>query len=319
MKIFLTRHVFPEVVADLARQFEVDHNVSDDILPAEALRARAQSCEGIMTTIADRIDAAFFDACPAMKVVSNIAVGYNNIDVAAATARGVKVTNTPGVLDDTTADLTFALLMAAARRITETEARLRRGEWKKGFALQQWLGTDIHHATLGIIGMGRIGQTIAKRASGFEMNILYNNRTQLSTEKEQALNARYVSQEELLRTSDFVVVMVPYSKDTHHLIGEKELAMMKPSAIFINTARGGVADDVALVAALKTRRIAGAGIDVFENEPALHREFLDLENVVLTPHIGSASLATRMNMAKLAATNLSAALRGEAPPNWVNR
>jgi glyoxylate/hydroxypyruvate/2-ketogluconate reductase len=296
----------------------VDHNVSDDIMAPEALRARAQGCVGVMTTIADKIDAAFFEACPAVKVVSNIAVGYNNIDVPVATARGVKVTNTPGVLDDTTADLTFALLMAAARRITETEARLRRGEWKKGFALQQWLGTDIHHATLGIIGMGRIGQTIARRASGFEMNVLYNNRSQLPAEKERALNARYVSQEELLRASDFVVVMVPYSKDTHHLIGEKELSMMKPSAIFINTARGGVTDDAALVAALKAKRIAGAGIDVFENEPAFNREFLDLENVVLTPHIGSASLATRMNMAKLAAKNLSMALRDEVPLNWVN-
>jgi glyoxylate/hydroxypyruvate/2-ketogluconate reductase len=317
-KVLLTRNVFPEVVAELAQDFDVDHNVSDDIMAPEALRARAQGCVGVMTTIADKIDAAFFEACPAVKVVSNIAVGYNNIDVPVATARGVKVTNTPGVLDDTTADLTFALLMAAARRITETEARLRRGEWKKGFALQQWLGTDIHHATLGIIGMGRIGQTIARRASGFEMNVLYNNRSQLPAEKERALNARYVSQEELLRASDFVVVMVPYSKDTHHLIGEKELSMMKPSAIFINTARGGVTDDAALVAALKAKRIAGAGIDVFENEPAFNREFLDLENVVLTPHIGSASLATRMNMAKLAAKNLSMALRDEVPLNWVN-
>lgn len=318
-KILLTRNVFPEVVADLSQQFDVDHNVSDDIMVPEALRARAQGCVGVMTTIADKIDAAFFDACPNVKVVANIAVGYNNIDVAEASKRGVVVTNTPGVLDDTTADLTFALLMATARRITETEARLRRGEWKKGFALQQWLGADVHHAKLGIIGMGRIGQTIARRASGFDMQVSYFNRNRLAPDIESKLNVTYASKETILSESDFVVVMVPYSKDTHHLIGAAELALMKPSAIFINTARGGVADDVALIAALKEKRIAGAGIDVFENEPAFNKEFLDLENVVLTPHIGSATLATRMNMAKLAAHNLSVALSGKLAPNQVNK
>jgi glyoxylate/hydroxypyruvate/2-ketogluconate reductase len=311
-KILISRQVFPELVAELASSFDVDHNISDDILAADALRARAQGAVGVMTTIADKIDAAFFDACPSVKVVSNIAVGYNNID-------GIKVTNTPGVLDDTTADLTFALLMATARRITETEARLRRGEWKKGFALQQWLGTDIHHAKLGIIGMGRIGQTIAKRASGFEMDVRYYNRNRLAPELETKLNVSYAEKETILRESDFVVVMVPYSKDTHHLIGERELSLMKPSAIFINTARGGVADDAALIRALKEKRIAGAGIDVFEGEPQFNPAFLELDNVVLTPHIGSATLATRMNMAKLAVKNLSAALRGDSPPNWVNR
>jgi glyoxylate/hydroxypyruvate/2-ketogluconate reductase len=311
--------MFDDVVASLAVDFDIDHNVSDDILSPDALRERARNCVGVMTTIADKIDAAFFTACPNVKAVANIAVGYNNIDVNAATRHGVKITNTPGVLDDTTADLTFALLMATARRITETEAKLRRGEWQKGFALQQWLGTDIHHATLGIIGMGRIGQTIAKRALGFEMNTLYYNRSPLSPEKETALNAKYVSQETLLKQSDFVVVMVPYSADTHHLIGANALALMKPNAIFINTARGGVTDDAALIAALKANQIAGAGIDVFENEPDFNREFLSLDNVVLTPHIGSATLATRMNMAKLAAKNLAAAVNGDTPPNWVNQ
>jgi glyoxylate/hydroxypyruvate/2-ketogluconate reductase len=311
--------MFDDVVASLAVDFDIDHNVSDDILSPDALRERARNCVGVMTTIADKIDAAFFTACPNVKAVANIAVGYNNIDVNAATRHGVKITNTPGVLDDTTADLTFALLMATARRITETEAKLRRGEWQKGFALQQWLGTDIHHATLGIIGMGRIGQTIAKRALGFEMNTLYYNRIPLSPEKETALNAKYVSQETLLKQSDFVVVMVPYSADTHHLIGANALALMKPNAIFINTARGGVTDDAALIAALKANQIAGAGIDVFENEPDFNREFLSLDNVVLTPHIGSATLATRMNMAKLAAKNLAAAVNGDTPPNWVNQ
>jgi glyoxylate/hydroxypyruvate/2-ketogluconate reductase len=317
MKVLLTRHVFSEVVDALSAQFQVDHNASDDIFAPEALRARATGCVGVMSTIADKIDAAFFDACPTVKVVANIAVGYNNIDVAEAKKRGVVVTNTPGVLDDTTADLTFALLMASARRITETEARLRRGEWKKGFALQQWLGTDIHHAKLGIIGMGRIGQTIAKRASGFEMDVCYFNRTRLAPDAEAALKVRYADRESILRESDFMVLMVPYSKETHHLIGANELAMMKPSAILINTARGGVVDDAALIRALQEKRIAGAGIDVFENEPALNAGFLALDNVVLTPHIGSATLATRMNMARLAARNLTLALSGATPPNRV--
>jgi glyoxylate/hydroxypyruvate/2-ketogluconate reductase len=318
-KILITRQVFPETVAQLSPHFEVDHNSSDDIFAPDVLRTRAQGCAGVMTTIADKIDAAFFDACPTVKVVSNIAVGYNNIDAAEAKKRGVKVTNTPGVLDDTTADLTFALLMAAARRITETEARLRRGEWKKGFALQQWLGADVHHASLGIVGMGRIGQTIAKRALGFDMNVRYYNRTQLDVATEKKLNATYASRDEILRESDFVVVMVPYSPATHHLIGANEIAMMKPNAILINTARGGVVDDVALIAALKEKRIAGTGLDVFENEPALNADFLKLDNVVLTPHIGSATHATRLHMAKLAAHNFQIALDGGEPPNWVNR
>ncbi len=317
-KILITRSVFPEIVAMLAQHVDVDHNQSDDLLAPEALCARAKDCVGVMCCLTEKIDAAFFDACPNVKVVANIAVGYNNIDVAEATRRNVKITNTPGVLDDTTADLTFALLMAAARRVTEMEARLRRGEWQRSFSLQQWLGTDIHHATLGIIGMGRIGQTIAKRASGFEMNVLYSNRNRLDGDKEAALNAMYVSKDVLLRQSDFVVVMVPYSKETHHMIGAEEFAMMKPNAIFINTARGGVADDAALIAALKEKRIAGAAIDVFENEPQFNREFLTLDNVVLTPHIGSATCNTRLNMARLAAQNLIAVLAGDVPPNLVN-
>ena len=318
-KILVTRQVFPEVVAALSQSFVVDHNVSDDIMSADALRARAAGCVGVMACLTERIDAAFFDACPTVKVVSNIAVGFNNIDVAEATKRGVKVTNTPGVLDDTTADLTFALLMAAARRITETERRLRNGEWKKGFALQQWLGTDVHHASLGIIGMGRIGQTIARRASGFEMKVKYHNRTRLDAATEAKLNVAWASKEDILRESDFVVVMVPYSPATHHLIKAEDLALMKPSAILVNTARGGVVDDVALIAALKEKRIAGAGIDVFEGEPALNAEFLTLDNVALTPHIGSATQATRLRMANLAAQNLSIGLSGGTPPNLVNR
>ena len=317
-KILITRQVFPEVVSGLEKTYDVDHNASDNIFSLEELRSRAQGCTGVIACLTEKIDAAFFDACPTVKVVSNIAVGYNNIDVVEASKRKVMVTNTPGVLDDTTADLTFALLMAAARRITETERRLRNREWIKGFALQQWLGTDIHHASLGIIGMGRIGQTIARRASGFEMKVRYHNRTRLDAATESKLNVTHASKQDILRESDFVVVMVPYSPATHHLIKADDLALMKPTAIFINTARGGVVDDLALIVALKGKRIAGAGIDVFEGEPALNPEFLTLDNVVLTPHIGSATHATRMRMAALAATNMTAALSGAVPPNLVN-
>jgi lactate dehydrogenase-like 2-hydroxyacid dehydrogenase len=316
--VLITRQVFPEIVAMLAQHFVVDHNETDEILTAEALRSRARGCAGVVACLTEKIDAAFFDACATVKVVSNIAVGYNNIDVTEASKRGVMITNTPGVLDDTTADLTFALLMAAARRITETERRLRNGEWKKGFALQQWLGTDIHHASLGIIGMGRIGQAIARRAQGFDMAVRYHNRTRLDAATETRLNVAYASKDDILRDSDFVVVMVPYSPATHHLIKAQDIALMKPTAILVNTARGGVVDDAALIAALKEKRIAGAGLDVFEGEPAFNAEYLKLDNVALTPHIGSATRATRLRMAMLAAENMAAALRGETPPNLVN-
>jgi lactate dehydrogenase-like 2-hydroxyacid dehydrogenase len=317
-RILITRQAFPEVVATLAEQCEVDHNESDNVFSPDVLRARAQGCAGVVACLTEKIDAAFFDACPSVKVVSNIAVGYNNIDVAEASKRGVKITNTPGVLDDTTADLTFALLMAAARRITETERRLRNGEWKKGFALQQWLGTDVHHASLGIIGMGRIGQTIARRASGFDMVVRYHNRTRLDAAAEARLNVQYAGKEDILRESDFVVVMVPYSPATHHLIKAADIALMKSTAILVNTARGGVVDDAALIAALSEKRIAGAGIDVFEGEPELTSGFLKLDNVALTPHIGSATRATRMRMGMLAAENMLAALSGKTPPSLVN-
>jgi glyoxylate reductase len=318
-KVLVTRKVFPEVTERLAAQFDLTSNDADDILSPSELAARAVGAEGILATLTEKFDAAFLDSCPRLKVISNIATGYNNIDVAACTARGVMVTNTPGVLEDTTADLAFALLLAVARRITEAEAWLRAGEWKKGFALQQMIGRDVHHATLGIIGMGKIGQAIARRARGFDMQILYSNRKRLAAEVEAQLAATHVPREELLARADFVVVMVPYSAETHHLIGARELSLMKADAILVNTARGGVVDDAALIEALRFGRIAGAGLDVFENEPAFNREFLSLKNVVLVPHIGSATLATRMKMASLAADNLTAALTGKMPPTLVNK
>jgi gluconate 2-dehydrogenase len=225
--------------------------------------------------------------------------------------------NTPGVLDDSTADLAWALILGAARRLTELERRVRGGEWK-GWRLKQWLGVDVHHATLGIFGMGRIGQAIARRAAGFEMKVLYHNRSRVAAALEQRLNATYVSKEELLKQSDFVVLQVPYSPETHHMIGARELKLMKPTAILINPTRGGVVDDAALIAALRGGVIRAAGLDVFENEPRLNLEFLRLDNVVLMPHIGSSTEATRRAMALTAAQNLVAALTGGKPPNLLN-
>ncbi|MGE5096143.1 MAG: 2-hydroxyacid dehydrogenase [Betaproteobacteria bacterium] len=318
-KVLITRGIFPEIVEALSKKFEVEHNADDRPWPPEELVQRLQGKCGVMATVMDKFDEPVLAQCPDLKVIANIAVGYNNIDVAAATRRGIKVTNTPGVLDDTTADLTWALLMAAARRIAEGDAYVRANEWKIAFGVQYFLGQDIHDATLGILGMGRIGQAIARRAMGFDMRVLYYNRSRIAEEDEKRLNATWVDRDRLLAESDFVVVMVPYSPATHHLIGAVEIAKMKPSAILVNTARGGVVDDAALVQALKDKRIAGAGLDVFEGEPKLDPGYLGLKNVVLTPHIGSASRATRIVMCNTAAANMSAVLEGREPPNLVNR
>ena len=317
-KILITRAVFPEIVDALARRFDVEHNAEDRPWPPEELARRLAGKQGAMATVMDKFDEPILAQSPDLKVIANIAVGYNNIDIPAATRRGIRVTNTPGVLDDTTADLTWSLLMAAARRIAEADGYVRRGDWKIAFGVQYFLGQDIHHATLGIIGMGRIGQAIARRASGFDMKVIYNNRSRLAEADEKRLNATRVERDELLARSDFVVVMAPYSPATHHLIGAAEIAKMKPTAILVNSARGGVVDDAALAAALKERRIAGAGLDVFEGEPNLHPEFAKLPNVVFTPHIGSASRATRIIMCNTAAANMAAVLEGKEPSNPVN-
>lgn len=317
-RITITREVFDDTVDYLNQHCEVDANQADQPYTPEALAARLAGQDGLMCALTDRVDAALLERCPRLKVVANIAVGYNNIDVAACSARGIKVTNTPGVLDDSTADLAWALMLATARRVTEVEAYIRQGEWT-GWKLKQWLGVDVHHATLGIVGMGRIGQAIAKRAQGFDMNVMYCNRKRVALDIEQRLNARHVSLQELLSQSDFVILQVPYTPQTHHLIGAAQLANMKPGAILINSTRGGVVDDAALITALKTGVIRAAGLDVFENEPKLNPGFLELKNVVLVPHIGSSTEATRRAMAMTAAKNLVTALSGQRPPNWVNR
>ena len=317
-KIIITREVFDDAIDYLKQYCDVGDNQADVPYTPEALAGKLAKAQGLMCALTDRVDAALLAAAPQLKAVANIAVGYNNIDVPACTARGIQVTNTPGVLDNSTADLAFALMLATARRITEVESYIRNGEWT-GWKLKQWLGVDVHHATLGIIGMGRIGQAVAKRAQGFDMNVIYHNRKRVAADIEQRANAAYVSMDELLAQSDFIILQMPYSPETHHLIGAKELAKMKSSAILINATRGGVVDDKALIEALKNSVIRAAGLDVFEGEPKLDAGFLELKNVVLVPHIGSSTETTRRAMAMTAAQNLVAALSGKEPPNWVNR
>ena len=315
--ILVTREVFDETLDYLREHCEVEANQQDVAFDPETLARKLADKDGVMCALTDRIDAKLIERCSRLKVVANIAVGYNNIDLPACTSRGVMATNTPGVLDDSTADLAWALMLATARRLTEVERYVREGEWK-GWRLKQWLGVDVHHATLGILGMGRIGQAIAKRAAGFEMKVLYNNRKRVAPDIERRLNATYVSKEELLKQSDFIILQMPYSPETHHMIGAAELKLMKPTAILVNSTRGGVVDDAALVEALKSGVIRAAGLDVFENEPKLNPAFLELKNVVLAPHIGSSTENTRRAMAMTAARNTVAALTGETPPNLLN-
>ena len=322
-RILVAIPVFAEVLARLGEHFEVDAPCGTELAidwTADALAARAQGAAGLLVAGAPRIDAALLAACPGLRAVCSMAVGYNNIDLPACTAAGVLVSNAPDVLTETTADFGFALMMAAARRITESEHFLRAGRWTH-WSYDLFAGADVHGATLAVLGMGRIGQAIARRgALGFGMKVIYHNRSRLDAALEQQLGAVWVTKDALLRRADHLVIVVPYSTSSHHLIGAAELALMKPSATLTNIARGGVVDDAALAAALHERRIAAAGLDVFEGEPAVHPDLLALTNVVLTPHIASASLPTRRAMADLAAVNLIAVLTGQGgpPPTALN-
>jgi len=316
-RVLVTLGVFPELLARLGARFEVEDNQADRVLSPAELARRLCDKDGALITGYDRIDASLLEACPRLKAVCNLAVGYNNMDLPACTAQGVVATNTPDVLNDTTADLAFGLLLAAARRITEAERWLRGGHWE-GWRNDQMLGQDVHHATLGIVGMGQIGQAIARRARGFDMHVVYHNRRQAPADVERALGARRLELDDLLCRADFVCLALPYSSETHHLIDARRLGLMKPTAVLVNVGRGGLVDDAALVDILRTRRIAGAGLDVYEGEPALHPGFLTLDNVALTPHIGSATRATRMQMGTVATENLVAALSGLRPPNLIN-
>jgi glyoxylate reductase len=321
-KILVTQKVPDPAYPLLEAIGDVEANPEEGtIWSYEELLRRGPGHDYIYTLLTDNVDARFLEACanstPRLKMVANMAVGFNNIDVEAATRLGIAVSNTPGVLSETTADLAFALLMATARRIPEAERYLRAGKYH-GWGPLLFCGAEIHHSTLGLVGAGRIGKIMARRAHGFDMNVIYYDVYRLSPEDEAEYHMTYKPLEELLHEADFVSVHTPYMPSTHHLIDAEKLKMMKPSAILINTARGPIVDEKALVAALQQGTIAGAGLDVFEEEPTVEPGLLEMENVVLLPHIASASLKTRTLMATMASDNLVAYYHGQRPPNILN-
>lgn len=317
-RVFVTSKIPEEGLKLLYDNFHVEISDYDGLIPKKMLVEKVKGIDALLCLLADVIDKEVMEAAgPRLKIIANYAVGYNNIDVEEATKRGIMVTNTPGVLTETTADLTWALMMAAARRIVEGDKFVRAGKFR-GWEPMLLLGTDLYGATLGVIGFGRIGQAVARRAIGFKMKVLYYSRSRVSEEIEKELNATYVDLDTLLKESDFITLHLPLTKQTHHLIGEDQFKLMKKGSYLINTARGPIVDEKALVKALKEKWIRGAALDVFENEPHVEPELLELENVVLAPHIGSASHATRTKMSIIAAENIVKALKGEIPPNLVN-
>lgn len=316
-KVFLTREVPPSVIAFLREHTDLAMNSEDRVLTAAEVIAGVRGRDALLCNITDPVTAEILAAAPGLRVVANFGVGFNNIDVAAATARKIPVTNTPGVLTEATADIAFALLLAAARRLGEGERLVRSKAWS-GWNPMQMLGADVTGATLGLVGFGRIGKAMAKRARAFDLEVIYWNRTRLAAEEERALQVTYRPFHDVVAASDFLSLHVAYHRDTHHLVGEAQFAAMKPTAIVINTARGPVIDEKALVRALASRRIGGAGLDVFEKEPVLEPELYALENAVVVPHLGSATIGTRTKMGMMAAQNLLAVCRGERPPNCVN-
>lgn len=316
-KVLITRKIFDEALLLVKGHFDVEDNQSDIPFSRKELIDRLNGKMGAIIRLTDQIDEEVLSKCKGLKVISNIAVGYNNIDIEACTRYGVMVTNTPGVLDDTTADFTWALLLSAARRVVEADKYLRSLRWK-GWELMDFLGYDVHHKILGICGLGRIGRGVARRAKGFEMEILYTDIKRVESYVEEELGACFVDKKTLLSRSDFITLHVPLFSETTHYISKEELSLMKPNAILINASRGPVVDEKALVWALKEGRIAGAGLDVYEREPEVESELLEMDNVVLAPHIASASRETRLRMAIMAAENLVDALQGKRPPNLVN-
>jgi glyoxylate/hydroxypyruvate/2-ketogluconate reductase len=314
-RIVVTRRLYPFLIDELKSNYELADNQDDRSLAPDEVAQRLAQADGALIVAGERIDEALLARAPGLKVVANVAVGYNNLDLDACTRHGVMATNTPDVLNESVADHGFALLLAAARRLAESERWLRAGLWKR-WTFDMFPGADLHGRTLGIVGMGRIGRAIARRATGFSMRVVYFNRARLPAEQESG--ATWLPKEELLRQADHVILVVPYSQATHHLVGAAELALMKPTAVLVNLARGGVVDDAALIRALRDGRLAAAGLDVFEGEPELNPGFLELENVVLTPHIASSTRATREAMARLAMRNLAEALAGRRPPALLN-
>ncbi len=318
-KVYVTRQLFDEAMEILERQAEVEvFEGVDNAIPRDLLLTKVRNVDGLLPLLTDNIDAEVMDAGRKLKVISNMAVGFNNIDLRAATERGIYVTNTPGILTDTTADLAFALIMAVARRVPEADRNVRTGKWIHAWGPKMFIGTDVHGKTLGIVGLGRIGSAIAKRAKGFDMKVVYYD-VDRRRDLENELGIDYKALEDVLSESDFVSLHVPLTEETFHLIGQQQLSTMKRRAYLINTSRGPVVDEEALYRALRDRTIAGAALDVFEREPIdPNSPLLKLDNVVLTPHIASASVETRTKMAVMAATNLVSVLQGKKPPNLVN-
>jgi glyoxylate reductase len=317
-KILITFQPPEEMVPVLERHFRVEAAVRKRGYSGKEIREKVKGVDGLLATITHPVDEPLLKAAgPRLKVIANYGVGFNHIDLAAATARGLAVTNTPGVLTESTADLAMALILAVSRRVVEGDALARSGKFK-GWSPLFFLGTDVHHKTLGIIGLGRIGMALARRGAAFGMPILYTSRVRLPPDREKALGIRWADRETLLRRSDFVSLHVPLTPETYHLIGPRELGLMKPSAFLINTSRGEVVDETALVRSLRAKSIAGAGLDVYEKEPRIHPGLIRLKNVVLLPHLGSATRETRVRMGLTAAENLIAFFQGKTPPNCLN-
>jgi glyoxylate reductase len=316
-KVFLSREMLPECLERLQSESELEYNPDDRSLTEKEIIAGVKGKDALIVMAADPVGPAIMDANPELKIIANFGVGYDRLDVAAATARGIPITNTPDVVTEATADMAWALLMAAGRRIAEGDRFIRARRWVTT-SPRLFLGLDIAGATLGLLGLGRIGKAMIPRAKGFGMTINYWNRTRLPESEEKRLGIQYVEKETLFSEADFVSIHVALNPDTVHLVGEAELALMKPTAYLINTTRGPVVDEKALVAVLMDNKIAGAGLDVFENEPKLEPELYELENAVLVPHIGSATVGTRTNIGMMVIDNCLAGCRGERPPNVVN-
>ncbi len=315
--VLTTKHVYPQAIDVLRDRVELDYHDSDESLSSDELRSRLAGKDGVVCQLTDRIGADVLDTAPSIRVVSNVAVGFDNIDIPAATERGVVVTNTPEVLTDTTADLAFALILAAGRRIGEAERFLRDGRYRE-WRIDLLTGWDVWAATLGVVGMGRIGQAVARRGKGFDMRIVYYDPYRLSETRERELGIVYAPLDDVLAQADFLTLHCALTASTRHLVGSRELDLMKSSAVLVNTSRGPIVDEAALAAALQSGAIAAAGLDVFENEPEVHPELLACENALLVPHIASASIRTRTRMCMMAAENMIAGLSGERPPNIVN-
>lgn len=316
-KVFLTRELPPKAMEKLRAHVDLEMNIEDRVLRKDEIIEGVKGKDGLLCLLTDGIDGEVMDANPNLKIIANYAVGFNNIDVEAATKRGIPVTNTPGVLTDTTADTAFSLILAGARRVVEADSFARTGRWM-GWGPLQYLGKDVWGATLGIIGLGRIGKEVVHRSKGFKMKTVYWNRTRLSAEEEKELGVEYMSLENVLRTADFISIHVAYNSETHHLINARSFELMKEDAYLINTARGPIVDEKALVYALEQGQLAGAGLDVFEQEPFIEPALRKMKQVVLLPHLGSATIETRTKMGLIAVENLLAGLRGERPPNQVN-